>query len=218
MFSQRVINPELLDHAPPDEARLVLADLVRMNHDFGGHSVMRKVLAKVVETNERFTLLDVGAASGDSARVIQRLYPFASVTSLDYSFVNLSAAPSPKVIGDAFQLPFSPASFDFIICSLFLHHFPNEQVVRLLNSFYSVARKALLVCDLERRLFPYCFLPVISLVLGCQRITLHDGLASVRASFRPVELLELSRMAGIGNARVEVHRPAFRISLVAAKS
>ena len=125
-------------------------------------------------------------------------------------------APHPKVIGDAFNLPFSPRSFDFIFCSLLLHHFRNHDVVRLLDSFYSIARKALLVCDLERRLFPYCLLPVI--MLGCHKITLHDGLISVRASFRSSELLELSRMAGIGNARVEVHRPAFRISLLAAKS
>ena len=206
-----------MDHAPPEEARLNLADLVRINRNFGGHSVLRRMFSRVAEREDRFTLLDVGAASGDAARLIKEWYPFGSVTSLDYNFVNLSAAPAPKLIADSFNLPFSPESFDYVFCSLFLHHFPDEQVVWLLSSFYALSRRALLVCDLERHILPYWFLPATKLMFGWQRITLHDGPISVRASFRAGELLELSRRAGIEGAEVQVHRPAFRISFVARK-
>ena len=44
MFDQRVIEPEVLDHVAPEEARPNLADLVRINRLFGGHSVLRKSL------------------------------------------------------------------------------------------------------------------------------------------------------------------------------
>lgn len=218
MFSKRLIKPELLDQAEPAEALLNLADLVRINRDFGGHRVLRKLLASVAPAASPFTMLDVGAASGDTARVAQELYPAARVTSLDRNGINLSAAPQPKVLGDAFELPFPENSFDFVYSSLFLHHFPDDEVVALLASFYRVARRALLVNDLERRLLPYCFLPGTKYIFGWQRITLHDGPISVRAAFRAEELAALSRRAGIQQAQVETHRPAFRISLLARKT
>jgi 2-polyprenyl-3-methyl-5-hydroxy-6-metoxy-1,4-benzoquinol methylase len=215
VFARRLIKPELLDHAPPDEARRNLADLVRINRNFGGHSTIRRMLAQVVTNDEKFTILDIGAASGDTARLVQQLYPRASVTSLDYNAVNLEGAPPSKLIADAFELPFLPGSFDYVLCSLFLHHFTNEQVVGLLRNFYSVARRALLVSDLERHIVSYYFLPLTRWFFGWQRITLHDGPASVRAAFRSDELLTLAGRAGIADARVSVHRPAFRLSLIA---
>ncbi|HEX3682235.1 MAG TPA: methyltransferase domain-containing protein [Bryobacteraceae bacterium] len=218
MFSKRLIKPELLDHLPPEEARPNLADLVRINKNFGGHSVLRKTLARVAAATEEFTILDVGAASGDAARLIQENFPKAWITSLDYNPVNLGTAPHPKLLADAFRLPFQPASFDFVLSSLFLHHFEDARVVELLRNFYEVARRGLLVCDLERHIVPYLFLPASKVLFRWQPITVHDGVISVRASFRAGELLNLSRQAGIEGAQVCVHRPAFRLSLVAMKN
>jgi 2-polyprenyl-3-methyl-5-hydroxy-6-metoxy-1,4-benzoquinol methylase len=218
VFSKRLIKPELLDHLPPEEARPNLADLVRINRNFGGHSVLRKTLAGIAGADERFTLLDIGAASGDAARLIKEVFPKASITSLDYNAVNLGIAPHPKLLADAFRLPFEPATFDFVLSSLFLHHFDDAQVIELLRNFYQVARRGLLVCDLERHIVPYCFLPASKILFRWQPITVHDGVISVRASFRASELLELSRRAGIKVPEVRVHRPAFRLSLVAMKN
>jgi ubiquinone/menaquinone biosynthesis C-methylase UbiE len=217
LFAKRLIEPELLDHLAPEQARANLRDLVRLNKGFGGHLTIRKMFEKTVNGNDRFSVLDVGAASGDTARLINQLYPVASVTNLDLNAVNLSAAPADKLIGDAFELPFGPESFDYVFSSLFLHHFPDEQVVRLLEEFYQVAKRALLICDLERNAISYWFLPVTKALLNWDRVTVDDGMKSIRASFRPEELLRLARQAGIKNAEVEVFRPAFRLSLVAQK-
>ena len=217
VFSRRHIKPELLDHLSPEEARPNLADLVRINRNFGGHSVLRKMLESVAGPGDQFTLLDIGAASGDTARLISEIFPRASVVSLDYSRVNLSAAPQPKIIADAFHLPLKDQSFDFVLSSLFLHHFEDLQVVSLLRSFYAVARRGLLICDLERHILPYLFLPVTKYLFGWRRITVHDGVISVRASLRTNELLTLAGQAGIAQPEIRAHRPAFRISLVALK-
>lgn len=218
MFSKRIIKPELLDHLPPQFARRNLADLVRINETFGGHSVIRRALARVADPNDEFTLLDLGAASGDTARLVHELYPRASVTSLDKNFVNLEAAPAPKLLADAFHLPFRAETFDYVICSLFLHHFENREVVALLGSFYRIARRALLVCDLERHVLPYSFLAATRWLFGWDRVTVHDGMISVRAGFRPRELEQLSKTAGIEKAEAVAYRPAFRIALVARKA
>ena len=217
MFTHRLIRPEMLDHVSPEEARPNLQDLVRINRYFGGHSVILKTLNQAARPSDAFSLLDIGAASGDTARTIQAAFPSASVVSLDYHETNLSAAPYPKVLGDAFRLPFPPNSFDYVLCSLFLHHFQDEQVVDLLRSFHAIARKALVVCDLERHIVPYLFLPATRLLFGWHKITVHDGIISVRAAFKREELDQLARKAGIKNLQIQGYRPAFRIALLATK-
>lgn len=219
MFSKRRIEPELLDHLPPEEARPNLADLVRINRHFGGHSVLRRALAQVVaQADQEFTLLDVGAASGDSARLIAEMYPRARVTSLDHNEANLSAAPRPKVLANAFELPFPDGSFDFVLSSLFLHHFEDSEVADLLKSFYAVARRAIIMCDLERHIVPWLFLPATKYLFRWKKITVHDGVISVRAAFRARELMQVTRRAGIPQAEIRSYRPAFRLSLIAWKS
>jgi ubiquinone/menaquinone biosynthesis C-methylase UbiE len=217
MFRSRFIKPELLDSADPEEAQANLADLVRINTNFGGHSTIRKLVGTVAKSAESFTLLDVGAASGDTARVIARAFPKAAVTCADYNGVNLAAAPKPKLLADAFRLPFAPRSFDFVLSSLFLHHFENAEVVELLRGMYNVAEKAILVCDLERHVLPYLFLPATRPLFQWQRITLHDGPISVRAAFRERELAGLAAKAGIKQVVTRSYRPAFRITLVGWK-
>jgi 2-polyprenyl-3-methyl-5-hydroxy-6-metoxy-1,4-benzoquinol methylase len=214
MFRSRVIRPELLDSADPEEARKNLADLVRINTKFGGHSTIRKLVGTAAKSAEPFSLLDVGAASGDTARVIAQAFPNASITCADYNAVNLSAAPKPKLLADAFRLPFAPRSFDYVLCSLFLHHFNDSAVVELLKGMYNVAKRAVLVCDLERHILPYLFLPATRPLFHWQRITLHDGPVSVRAAFRRRELAGLAKAAGIDDVVTRSHRPAFRITLV----
>jgi ubiquinone/menaquinone biosynthesis C-methylase UbiE len=218
LFPKRFIEPELMDHAPPEVARRNLADLIRINRYFGGHSVVKRMAEEAIGSHQRFTVLDVGAASGDTGHMLRSLYPGASVTNLDYNAVNVSAAPHPKLLGDAFGLPFRPESFDYVTSCLFLHHFTDEQVVELLRSFYAVARRGVMIADLERHVVPYFFLPATRYLFQWEQITVHDGMISVRAAFKKNELLDLARKAGIPKPQAKVYRPAFRISLTARKA
>lgn len=212
-LGERVILPELLDTLTPDQARASLSDLVRINRDWGGHSTLRRLLRESVSQGQAFSTLDVGAASGDMGACIRRWYPRAQVTSLDYVASHLARAAGPKVVADAFRLPFQPGSFDFVFCSLFLHHFENEQIVALLRQFGGVARRAVLVIDLERHPIPYYFIAWSRPFLGWDPVTVHDGAISVEAAFRPKELADLARQAGLKNVRAQAFRPAFRIAL-----
>jgi 2-polyprenyl-3-methyl-5-hydroxy-6-metoxy-1,4-benzoquinol methylase len=218
-LGERLILPELLDTLPPDQARASLQDLVQINRRWGGHSTLRHLLHDVLHKTrpdiEPFSVLDVGAASGDMGACIRRWYPAAKVTSLDYVESHLAQSGTPKVAGDAFRLPFRPGSFDYVFCSLFLHHFQNEDVVRLLRGFGEVARKAVLVIDLERNPIPYYFIAWTRPLLGWDPMTVHDGAISVEAAFHRKELEDLARQAGLRNPRARVFRPAFRIALVA---
>lgn len=216
-MGERRITPELMDEAAPEEARQSLRDLVRINVELGGHGVLRKLLRRAGCDCRPATILDVGAASGDAAAVIRNLLPEARVISLDRNAVNLSAAPQPKVLADAFRLPFADRSFDFVYNSLFLHHFDNNQVIMLLREFTRVARNAVLIADLERHRLPYWFLPISRIYFRWHWMTVHDGMISVRAAFTANELRHLASAAGLNDVQVQIHRPAFRISVVARK-
>ncbi len=211
----RVLKPEVLDTLPPEQARASLADLVRLNRRWGGHSTLRHLLAAVADPDKSFSVLDVGAASGDMGSRVRDWYPQAHVTSLDRLESHLAASGPPRVAGDAFSLPFRTRSFDVVFCSLFLHHFTDEQIVRLLAGFGQVARHAVLVIDLERNPVPYYFVPWTQWLFGWDPVTVHDARISVEAAFRPGELEALAQSAGLGNPRARTYRPAFRIAMTA---
>ena len=212
---QRVILPEILDHADPAPARESLHDLVRLNRFFGGYRILKHMIAAFAGPSDRFTMLDVGAASGDMGAAVRDRYPRALITSLDYKDDHLVKASAPKLVGDAFQLPFAERSFDFVFSSLFLHHFTNQEIVQLLSSFRAVARRAVLAIDLERGPFAYYFVPATRWLFGWHEITLHDAPISVGAGFKRPELLQLAHQAGLEKARVRIHRPWARLSLAA---
>jgi hypothetical protein len=214
LLSIRRIQPEWLDDTPPAEARRSVRDLVRINAVFGGHAVLQRTLARVLRSDDAFSMLDVGAASGDMGSHVMRWYPRARVTSLDYRADHLAEAPMPRVVGDAFALPLRERSVDLVHCSLFLHHFEDAQVIELLRVFGSLARRFVVVTDLERHPLAYYALPLTRWLFRWDPITMHDGPISVAAGFRPHELGALAESAGGRVISLRRHRPAFRIAML----
>lgn len=210
----RVLKPERMDNADPAEAAVCLRDLARINRWFGGHRVLVQVLKPLVKPGERFSILDVGAASGDMGGVIRSRFPGARVVSLDYRVSHLRLGQGPRVAANAFQLPFRPKSFDFVLCSLFLHHFSDSQTVELMAALRRIAGRALIVLDLERHPLAYRFLPLTRRLLRWSPMTVHDGVISVAAAFRPEEIRALARAAGAAGVRVRRHRPWFRLTAI----
>ena len=204
----RKIVPELLDSASGEEMAVNLDDLHRINRYFGGRQTLRSALRPLMRPG--LTILDVGAASADHAAGLAD----ARVVSLDLSEHHLRRGRGARVAADAFALPFAPRSFDFVMANLFLHHFENDVIVRLLQTFATIARVGVVVNDLERSRLAWSFLPLTAPLLGWNRITLHDGPVSVAAGFRPAELAELFQSAGLTGACVRRHRPWFRLSAV----
>lgn len=206
-----------MDSLPPDEARESLLDLVRINRHWGGHSTLRKLIDGAISVGEQFSLLDVGAASGDMGQCIRDMRAGASVTSLDYIVSHMETCPGPRVAGDAFALPFADVSFDYVFSSLFLHHFSDDEVVQLLREFGRVARKRVLIIDLWRHPVAYYFIANTRWLFGWHPVSVYDGAISVEAAFTREELVALAVRAGLKSVRAENYVAAFRIALSAGR-
>ncbi|MCP5120719.1 MAG: methyltransferase domain-containing protein [bacterium] len=213
----RVIRPELLGGSDSEAVVRNLADLERINRLFGAHRVIGSLLSGLVGPRDTFSLLDVGAGSGDMATSVQACYPHVRTVSLDLRSSHLRSAPDPRVSADAFRLPFPDGAFDIVLSCLLLHEHSNERVRVLLESLYRVAGRALVVLELHRHPLAYRFLPATSWLFGWSMLTLHDGPISVEAAFVPEELRHLASAAGLSQVKVRRHFPWFRLSLVARR-
>lgn len=203
----------MLPTAPESDARANLRDLSRINRWLGGYGVMKREIRRWRSSQEPFLLLDIGSGNGDFARYLQQAFPRARLVSCDLKLLHLRDAPWPKLVADVRDLPFRERSFDVVTCNLLLHHFTDPEIVRLLRELAKLSRGQLLVNDLERHPLAYAFLPATLFLFDWHPITIHDGMRSVAAGFRPAELLALAQQAGLTHVCVRRHLPWFRLSL-----
>jgi SAM-dependent methyltransferase len=210
----RVLRSERLESSAPAAVERNLRDIARINRWFGGHRTLLKLLKELAEPADHFSILDVGAASGDMGKCIVKRYPNANVVSLDRQPIHLKRACPPKVAADAFELPFAEGTFDFVMCSFFLHHFSDSEMIDLLKEMRRVARRALIVLDLERHPFAYCFLPLTRLLFDWSDLSVHDGCIFAEAAFTLQELATLGLILCPSWATTRRHFPWFRLSLV----
>ena len=218
--NRRIHVQEVLDAGVGSDAEVAqsLADLRRINRFLGGRCVLRKLLGEQVRRTglRAFSLLDVATGSGDLPAAVRRWYPQARVTALELHLRHLRLAETPQVglvCGDAFRAPFATRSFDFVAVSLFLHHLPDVEVPDLLHELARLARRALLINDLDRHWVPFYFLRWTAPLFARSRITRFDGPASVQRAFGPGELERAAGAAGFRHFCARWHMP-FRRSLV----
>jgi 2-polyprenyl-3-methyl-5-hydroxy-6-metoxy-1,4-benzoquinol methylase len=119
-------------------------------------------------------------------------------------------------VADARLLPFQHGSFDFVLCSSFLHHFPDSEVIDMIAELRHFARRALLILDLERHPVAHSFLPTTRWALRWSPLAVHDGTISVASAFKLEELVALAHAAGSQVLVARRHRPWFRVSAVIA--
>jgi ubiquinone/menaquinone biosynthesis C-methylase UbiE len=218
-LATRATLPEALDlGVPPDEALRSLADLRFVNRWLGNRARFVGAVLPYLRSAPRPRLLDVGCGSGDVPVVLRRaLRGRLAAVGADIKLLHLQAAPSEllRVVADARRLPFAAGTFDVVTASLFLHHFEQSELPELLRSLYALARRALVVNDLRRARLPYVFGKAVFPLLFRSRVSVQDGLVSIRRAFREAELRAAFSAAGIPSVRIERNWP-YRLLAVAA--
>ncbi len=218
-LSRRATDPEQLDEGVPEHAALgSLADLRFVNRWLGGRrSLLRATLPYLDAKHPR--LLDVGCGSADlPGLLVERLGSRLLAVGVDLKLLHVRQAPPGvrTVVADVQHLPFAPRSFDVVTASLFLHHFDGAQVAQVLAALWGLARRALVVNDLRRARVPYVFGRATFGWLFRSRVSVEDGLLSIRRAFTRDELHAAFRDAGIPSVRLARRFP-YRLVAVAER-
>jgi 2-polyprenyl-3-methyl-5-hydroxy-6-metoxy-1,4-benzoquinol methylase len=127
-----------------------------------------------------------------------------------YAAQATAGTPAVQVVaGDALEAPIRPGSVDVVLCSLVLHHLPEDAVVALFRRMAELARLGFVVSDLRRGRLAWAAVWLATHVVSRNRMTRHDGPLSVRRAYTGAELARLARRAQLPD--VTWHRaPAFR--------
>jgi SAM-dependent methyltransferase len=113
--------------------------------------------------------------------------------------------PEIRVVrADALALPFADGAFDVALLSLTLHHFDDAAQNVALRELARVARRGIVVNELERSWPNYLGARALAATLWrANHLTRHDGPLSVLRGFTADELHARARSAGLASARVD---------------
>jgi hypothetical protein len=203
---KRKVEPELLDELPADDPRAIGSrrDLRRVNALIGTASIMARTLNGTFTDRSPRSIVELGAGDGTSLlRLAQSIPPRA--TPLRAVLVDRQQLLTPETkqafaarswqvesvamdVFDWLDRP-DPEPTEVIIASLFLHHFSENELRKILSS---VARqtRTFLAYEPERAAFPLLGASLLGFI-GCNGVTRHDGKVSVRAGFAEKELSAL---------------------------
>jgi SAM-dependent methyltransferase len=221
-----------LPDQPKELLQQDLRNLTIINRYLGGYRGVMRAVARLVEEQKlaRFSLLDVGAGSGDiPARIATRIRKkriAARLVAIETEPVTVAVAAEKTrdypeislVQGDAMALPFRAASFDFVLASQLLHHFSEDNVVTLLRTWSKVARRAIIVSDLVRHPLAYYGIRAITRLFTGNVMTLTDAPLSVWRAFTMAEWRELFRRADVGQFEIFWVFPFRVMALISIRS
>lgn len=211
MFKHRATQTELMDdlHLSGEALRRNLKELEIINTWLGGFRTVTGALGRLPAAGP-LRLADLGCGGGDTLRAIARwankkqvplqLLGFdANAFMVDYARHKCRAYPNIEISRqDVFSRAFQSQQFDVITCSLFCHHFRDQELVGLLRQLRGQARVALIINDLHRHPLAYYSIKWITRLLPCSHLVRHDAPLSVLRAFTRQELKNLLQQAGFG--------------------
>jgi SAM-dependent methyltransferase len=205
-LSQRCHDPELMDDTGitgPQVGR-ALREIGAVNRLLGGASTSLAGLKPFLNgRRERVRLLDVGTGGADIPVAIarwcrRRRIPiqivavdlgrdacrFARALTRDYPEIEICQA-------DVLALPHPPRSFHLAHCAMFLHHFTQNEIARILRGLAGLVREGIVVNDLHRHAFAYHSIRILTRLFSQSRLVRYDAPLSVRRGFRAADLEDL---------------------------
>ncbi len=218
MLKRRSYQKEIMDDFSITDARIntALSELEIINKYLGGRSTSKKgleIISKVIGQSKRISILDVGSGGSDNFKFNSN-GTTVCLTSLDINkgvcrYVKENSSDVNIICGDSYCLPFKESSFDIVHVSLFLHHFSEGEINKLMQSFMKISRHGIIINDLHRSVYAYAGIKLLTFLFSKSEMVKNDGPLSVKRGFLRKELQEIFSSAKSSSVIIE-YRWAFR--------
>lgn len=192
------------DDITPAELRRNLREMAMLNRLPGGVGASVQAVTRLLDGDRALPVLDVGAGSGDFARMLLRRSSVRVILADTRRDVLETARH--RVFGirgleflqaDARQLPLPDDAVSVAHASLLLHHLDPLDVTRALGEMARVATDGVVINDLRRSHVALAMTALPVLGLSRSPVTRHDGILSARRAYTLPELDDLAADAGL---------------------
>lgn len=204
---ERILEPEWLDELPPEDPNAVRSrrDLQRLNQWMGHPSVMANTLVQYAKKNPIHRLIDLGGGDGMFVLgLVQKLVKFQPRLKVELVDRQNHVRPETRdqfyALGCGMEINTADV-FDWlarwsdgppgtvVIANLFLHHFHKAELCEIFR-LASGQADLFAACEPRRAMTALAAAKMCGLI-GCNSVTRHDAVVSVRAGFADRELSEL---------------------------
>ena len=203
---KREVKRELLDELPAGDRRAIGSrrDLQKVNAWMGHAHIMVRALAGAFSDRSPGSLVELGAGDGTlllrlAKSIAPRWKPLRVVlvdrqpllsprTKAEFEALSWHVESLEMDVFDWLQRP-HPEPSDVTIANLFLHHFSEDDLRRLLWHAAHQTR-FFLACEPQRVNFSL-YAAALLRFIGCNDVSRHDAKISVRAGFAENELSAL---------------------------
>jgi 2-polyprenyl-3-methyl-5-hydroxy-6-metoxy-1,4-benzoquinol methylase len=221
---------ELMDRPQPISAELErdLHNIRQLNRWFGSYSLISSFLKRWITRGMRLRILDLATGSGDIPRLIanhaREVDAEVQIDALDQQRATLEiakrlSADYPNILfteGNILEWQ-APEPYDMVLCTLALHHFSEEDAVRVLRQCRELSCEFVLVSDLRRSWVGAIGVYLLTSTIFREPMTRFDARLSMARAFSSSELGELAKTAGwndFGHQRFKFARQAIWLESV----
>ncbi len=203
-----------------------LREITFINKWLGGNAVTtdgldRMIAQTPIQESRPLTIADLGCGGGDMlllmAEWAKKRKITAQLTGIDANSYIIQYAENQTANYsnihyhhlDIFTPKFQQQPYDIVTCTLFCHHFTDEELIQLFRSLHTQTRIGIVINDLHRHWFAYHSISWLTQLFSKSYMVRNDARLSVKRGFTRKELENLLQQAGIRNVQIR-WRWAFR--------
>ncbi|HJX97629.1 MAG TPA: methyltransferase domain-containing protein [Chthoniobacterales bacterium] len=205
---------ELMDRPQPVSAELErdLENIRDLNRWFGSYALIAMFLSRWIKPGAELRIVDLATGSADIPRFIaeygRKVGAELRIDALDRQSSTLEIAKKLSVrypginFVEGNMLEWNaPQPYDLVLCTLALHHFSEDDAVRVLQRCLELSRKFVLVSDLRRGWLATLGVRFLTATMFREPMTKYDARLSVVRAFTFSEMNLLAQRAGWKNFR-----------------